>query len=89
MDPLQVNVTDAAKALGVARSTLSRIINGESGISPKMAIRLEKAGGSCAGHWLRLQTAFNLTQARQQETQIKVKRFEGSPARSRKPLNVT
>lgn len=76
LDPLHLNVTEAAKALGVARHTLSRIIDGHSGISPEMAIRLEKAGWSSADHWLRLQTAFDLAQARQHENQINVKRLE-------------
>lgn len=78
LEPLQLSVTDAAKALGIARHTLSRIIDGQSGISPEMAIRLEKAGWSNADHWLRLQTAFDLDRARQHESQIKVKRFEVS-----------
>ena len=41
-----------------------------------MAIRLEKAGWSKADHWLRLQTAYDLAQARQHQDQIKVKRYE-------------
>ena len=40
------------------------VLNGQAGISPEMAIRLEKAGWSNAGHWLRLQTAHDLAQAR-------------------------
>ena len=80
LEPLGLSVTDGAKVLGVARHTLSRVINGQAGISPEMAIRLEKAGWSNAGHWLRLQTAFDLAQARQHESAIRVKRFapEGS-----------
>lgn len=54
--PLGLSVTDGARILGVTRHTLSRVINGRSGISPEMAVRLEKAGWSNAGHWLRLQT---------------------------------
>ncbi len=76
LEPLQLSVTDGAKVLGVARHTLSRIINGQAGISPEMAIRLEKAGWSNADHWLRLQGAFDLAQARQGESKIKVKRYE-------------
>ena len=76
LDPLRLNVTDGAKVLGVARHTLSRVINGQAGISPEMAIRLEKAGWSNADHWLRLQGAFDLAQARQHERTIKVKRYE-------------
>ena len=73
--PIRVSVTQGAKILGVARHTLSRVINGQAGISPEMAIRLEKAGWSNADHWLRLQTAFDLAQARRNEGAIKVKRY--------------
>ena len=76
LDPLRLSVTEGAKVLGVARHTLSRVINGQAGISPEMAIRLEKAGWSNADHWLRLQTAFDLAQARRHESTIKVKRYE-------------
>jgi addiction module HigA family antidote len=76
LDPLGLNVTGAAEVLGVARHTLSRVLNGQAGISAEMAIRLEKAGWSNAGHWLRLQTAYDLAQARQHQDAIKVKRYE-------------
>lgn len=76
LEPLRLSVTEAAKALGVARHTLSRVINGQAGISPEMAIRLEKAGWSNADHWLRLQAAFDLALARRHEGRIKVKRYE-------------
>jgi len=75
LDPLKLSVTDGARVLGVARHTLSRVINGQAGISPEMAIRLEKAGWSNADHWLRLQIAFDLAQARRHESAIKVKRY--------------
>jgi antitoxin HigA-1 len=76
LDALSLSVTDAAKILGVARHTLSRVLNGHAGISPELAIRLEKAGWSNADHWLRLQAAYDLAQARQHEDDIKVKRYE-------------
>jgi addiction module HigA family antidote len=76
LDPLGLSVTDGAKVLGVARHTLSRVINGQAGISPEMAIRLEKAGWSNADHWLRLQVAFDLAQARQHAGAIRVRRYE-------------
>jgi addiction module HigA family antidote len=80
LDPLHLSVTDGARVLGVARHTLSRVINGQAGISPEMAIRLEKAGWSNADHWLRLQAAYDLSQARQHADAIKVKRYRAQPA---------
>jgi addiction module HigA family antidote len=79
LDPLGLSVTDGGKVLGVARHTLSRVINGQAGISPEMAIRLEKAGWSNADHWLRLQAAYDLAQARQHEDAIKVTRYAPQP----------
>lgn len=76
LEPLGLTVTDGAKILDVARTALSRVLNGQTGISPEMAIRLEKAGWSSADHWLRLQMAYDLAQARQQESHIKVRHYE-------------
>ena len=76
LDPLGLSVTEGAKVLGVARHTLSRVINGQAGISPEMAIRLEKAGWSNADQWLRVQTAFDLAEARRHEGDIKVRRYQ-------------
>ena len=73
--PLGLTVTEAAKVLGVARHTLSRVLNGRAAISPEMAIRLEKAGWSTAEFWLRRQTAYDLVQARKAEDRIKVQRY--------------
>ena len=80
LEPLELSVTGGAKVLGVTRNTLSRVINGQSGISPEMAIRLEKAGWSNADHWLRLQTAYEPAQARKEQDRIKVERYEPQPA---------
>lgn len=74
LEPLELTVTEGATILGVARHTLSRVINGQAGISPEMAIRLEKAFGGSADTWLRMQVAYELAQARQHEDQIDVKR---------------
>ena len=76
LDPLGLNVTEAAKVLGVTRHTLSRVLNGHAAISPEMAIRLEKAGWSNAEFWLRRQTSYDLAQARRGEDQIKVERYQ-------------
>jgi len=76
LNPLGLNVTEAANALGVARHTLSRVLNGHAAISPEMAIRLEKAGWSSADFWLSRQTAFDLAQAREGEDRIRVERYQ-------------
>ena len=73
--PLGLSVTAAAEVLGVARHTLSRVLNGRAAISPEMAIRLEKAGWSSAEFWLRRQTTYDLVQARKREHQIDVVRY--------------
>ncbi|MBX3177818.1 MAG: HigA family addiction module antidote protein [Candidatus Hydrogenedentes bacterium] len=75
LDALGMSVTEAAKKLGIARHTLSRVINGHAGISAEMAIRLEKAGWSTADHWMRLQAAHALAQARKHEDKIHVERI--------------
>ena len=75
LDPLGLSVTESAKVLGVARQTLSRVLNGHAAISPEMAIRLEKAGWSNAEFWLRRQTTWDLVQARKDEDRINVKRY--------------
>ena len=77
--PLGLSVTEGAKVLGVARHTLSRVLNGHAAVSPEMAIRLEKAGWSSAEFWLRRQTSYSLAQARMSEDQIKVRRYEPQP----------
>ncbi len=78
--PLDLNVTEAAKVLGVARHTLSRVLNGHASVSPEMAIRLEKAGWSSAEFWLRRQTSYDLMRARRGENEIMVKPYEPQPA---------
>ena len=79
LDPLGLNVTEGARVLGVARHTLSRVLNGHAAISPEMAIRLEKAGWSTAEFWLRRQTSYDLAQARRSEDRIEVSRYEPQP----------
>ena len=76
LEPLGLSVTEAARVLGVARHTLSRVVNGHAGISPEMAIRLEKAGWSNAEFWLRRQTSYDLAQARLTEDRIEVGRIQ-------------
>ncbi len=78
LEPLGLTVTAAARVLGVARPTLSNILNGRAGISPEMAIRLEKAFGGSADAWLRMQAAYDLARARTREGEIRVARYEAA-----------
>ncbi len=78
LEPLGLSVTRAANVPGVSRNSLSRAIHGHAAVSPEMAIRLEKVGWSTAGAWLRLQTAYDLAQARKNAGKINVKKFEAT-----------
>ncbi len=73
--PLGLTVTSGAMALGVTRQALNNLVNEKSGISPEMAIRLEKLFGSSAEMWLRLQAAYDLAQIRKREATIKVRGY--------------
>lgn len=73
--PLGLSVTRAAEALGVSRKTLSALLNGRTGISPEMAIRLSIAFDTSAESWLNQQTQYDLWQARQKQREIKVERL--------------
>lgn len=60
-----LNITQAAKFLGVTRENLSSIVNGRTGISPEMALRLSKAFKTDAEMWLNIQKDYDLWQAEQ------------------------
>lgn len=78
LEPLGLTVTKAAHRLGVSRKQLSDIVNGRSGISPEMAIRLDKAFGGGAEVWYRLQAAYDLAQAMKKADDIEVERFSSA-----------
>ena len=75
LEELGVSITEAARALGVTRQQLHKIIAGRSGIRPEMAFKLEKAIGSTADTWLRMQVNYDLAQIRARASSIKVKRL--------------
>ena len=79
LDELGVTVTEGARALGVTRPTLSRILNRKAAVSAEMAVRLEKAIGSNAGFWLRLQLNYDLAQVQARSGKIHARRL-GTPA---------
>lgn len=60
LEPLNLSVTEAAKGLSVSRKTLSELLNGHSGVSSEMTIRLSKAFCSSPEAWVRLQMHFDL-----------------------------
>jgi len=78
LEPLGLSVTSGAKILGVTRQALNNVINGKSGISAEMAIRLSKAFGSTPETWLGMQLAYDLAKARKEEGKIKVKRLRAA-----------
>ena len=75
IEPLDLTITAAAEILGVRRQTLNNLVNGKSGISADMAIRLDKAFGGGAEIWLGLQMDYDLARAMKREHAIKVKRL--------------
>ncbi len=75
LESLGLSVTEAARNLGISRKQLSDIVNCHSGISPEMAIRLDKAFGGGAETWLRLQAGYDLAQAMKHANRIKVGRL--------------
>lgn len=75
LEPLELTVTEAAKALGVSRQALNNLIHGQGRISPEMAIRLDKAFGGGAETWLRLQATYDLAQLGKEADKIKVRRI--------------
>lgn len=78
IEPLDLTVTETAEALGVARKTLSTLLNGRAGISPEMALRLSKVFGRTPEGWLRLQLQFDLWKAEQSLDISKLKRIEAA-----------
>ena len=80
LNPLGLTITDGARLLGVTRNTLTRVINGHAGISPEMAIRLEKMGWSTADAWLSMQSAYDLAKARKSQGRIRVTPYDPATA---------
>ncbi len=75
LDPLGLTVTEAAGALGVSRKTLSSILNGHSGISAEMALRLSIAFNTTAESWLLQQLQYDLAQIEPKRKSFQVKKL--------------
>ena len=76
LEPLGLNVTEGAKALGVSRQALSNLVNGHARMSTEMAVRLAKAFGSTTETWIHLQAAYDVAQAQARQDEIKVVRYQ-------------
>jgi antitoxin HigA-1 len=80
LESLGLTVTEAAEVLGVSRNALSELVNERSGISPEMAIRLDKAFGGGADSWRLMQANHDMAQAMKHADEIKVQRVSRTPA---------
>ena len=78
IEPLGLTVTEAAKAIGVTRKTLSSLLNGRSGISPEMALRLSKVFGRSPEGWLKLQLQYDLWTTQQSVDLKDLKRIKAA-----------
>ena len=80
--PLALNVSKAAKVLGVRRATLSDLLNEKAALSPEMALRLEKAFGVSMEMMLQIQTAWDIATTRRRQDEFNVARFDPDHATS-------
>ena len=78
LGPLGLTVTDAAKALGVSRKTLSSILNARAGISPEMAVRLSLAFNTTAESWLNQQVQYDLWHAERKRKKLRVQKMSAA-----------
>ena len=78
LEPLGLTVTEAARALGVSRKTLSSILNGHAGVSPEMAIRLSIAFDTTPESWLNQQVQYDLWRAEQHREELNVQRLSAT-----------
>jgi antitoxin HigA-1 len=76
LEPLGLSVTEAARALGITRVALSRLLNEQAALSPDMAIRLDKAFGADMETLMRMQNSYDIAKAKQRRGEISVARFK-------------
>ena len=76
LDPYNLSVRKAAEYLGVSPSTLARLINGEAGITPEMALRLSKVFGRSPESWMVMQNQYDLWQA---SKRVKLNKIKPAP----------
>ena len=71
MEAIGWSITETAARLNCGRGTLSRLLNGKTGVSPGMALSLESLGWGMAEHWMRMQASYELASARRQRATAK------------------
>ncbi len=76
VEELGLNVTRAAKILGVRRATLSDLLNGHAALSPEMALRIEKAFGVSMDTLLSMQAWYDAARMRARSDEVCVQRYE-------------
>ncbi len=90
LEPLGLSIKQAAEdILGVTRPALSALLNGRASLSPQMALRIEKAFGIKMDLLLRIQTAWNIAEAREKEGEINVSRYEPKSTGQKQPLTLS
>jgi len=75
LDSMEISITEAANKLGVARKTLSQLVNGHMGVSAEMAIRLSKALNTSPQLWMNMQQGYDLWVAEKKSDNIHVVPF--------------
>ena len=78
LEPLNLTVTDTARSLGVSRKALSSILNGRTGISPEMAVRLSIAFNTTAESWLNQQLQYDLWHAEKNRARLHVEKLSAA-----------
>jgi addiction module HigA family antidote len=80
LEPHGLNVTEAARVLGIVRPTLSNLLNGAANLSGEMALRIEKAFGVRMDTLMRMQSSYDIARTREQADAITVRRYRGTAA---------
>jgi len=83
IDAHGLTVTAAAAVLGVSRPALSNMLNGRAALTGEMALRIEKAFGVKMDTLMRMQSSYDIAQARRSESRIRVARFVPTRAAAR------
>ena len=76
IEQFDISIRSLAESLGVAASTLARVVSERSAVSPEMALRLSKAIGRSPESWLAMQDNYDLWQARNSTNLSRVRKLQ-------------